>query len=474
MSQNRSKSVVEESPEDLAVEASVLVVDDQAPIRESMVITFRREGYAVASAESGHQALELLAQKPFDLIVTDLRMTGMSGIDVLKKTKELFPDTEVVVMTAYGTIEGAVDAIKSGAYDYLTKPFQPEELTLVAERALERKGLTQRVRRLEKEVRGDHPFEGIITASPGMQGVLRMIEQVARLDSTVLITGESGTGKELVARALHARSPRKDDPLVIVNCGAIPENLQESELFGHTKGSFTGAHADKPGLFDEADGGTAFLDEVGELTPMAQVKMLRFLQNGEARRVGTTLSRLLDVRIIAATNRDLEKSVEDGTFREDLFYRLNVIPIQIPPLRDRQEDIPPLAQHFARRIADRMGMAQPPPISPRAMDRLMKQPWRGNVRELENIIERAAALDRDGILGMDDLPFGETQRKEDKLIDKARQSLLTLQQLEKEYILEVLAECNGSRKNTARRLGITTATLWRKLKLYERENKSEG
>ena len=439
-----------------------------------MVITFRREGYAVASAESGHQALELLAQKPFDLIVTDLRMTGMSGIDVLKKTKELFPDTEVVVMTAYGTIEGAVDAIKSGAYDYLTKPFQPEELTLVAERALERKGLTQRVRRLERAVRGDHPFEGIITASPGMQEVLKMIEQVARLDSTVLITGESGTGKELVARALHARSPRKDDPLVIVNCGAIPENLQESELFGHTKGSFTGAHADKQGLFDEADGGTAFLDEVGELTPMAQVKMLRFLQNGEARRVGTTVSRLLDVRIIAATNRDLEKSVEDGTFREDLFYRLNVIPIQLPPLRERHEDIPPLAQHFARRIADRMGMTQPPPISPRAMDRLMKQPWRGNVRELENIIERAAALDRDGILGMDDLPFGETQRKEDKLIDKAQQSLLTLQQLEKEYILEVLAECNGSRKNTARRLGITTATLWRKLKLYERESTSQG
>ena len=458
----------------MAIEASVLVVDDQAPIRESMVITFRREGYAVSSAASGHQALELLAQKPFDLIITDLRMTGMSGIDVLKKTKELFPDTEVVVMTAYGTIEGAVEAIKSGAYDYLTKPFQPEELTLVAERALERKGLTQRVRRLEQAVRGDHPFEGIITASPGMQEVVKMIEQVARLDSTVLITGESGTGKELVARALHARSPRKQDPLVIVNCGAIPENLQESELFGHTKGSFTGAHADKQGLFDEADGGTAFLDEVGELTPMAQVKMLRFLQNGEARRVGTTVSRLLDVRIIAATNRDLEKSVVDGTFREDLFYRLNVIPIQLPPLRDRQEDIPPLAQHFARRIADRMGMAQPPPISPRAMDRLMKQPWRGNVRELENIIERAAALDRDGILGMDDLPFGDTQRKEDKLIDKARQSLLTLQQLEKEYILEVLAECNGSRKNTARRLGITTATLWRKLKLYERESTSEG
>ena len=239
MSENRAKSIVEDSSEELAHEAAVLVVDDQAPIRESMVITFRREGYAVSSAESGDQALLLLAQKPFDLIVTDMRMTGMSGIDVLKSTKELFPDTEVVVMTAYGTIEGAVDAIKSGAYDYLTKPFQPEELTLVAERALERKGLTQRVRRLEKAVRGGHPFEGIITASPRMQDVLKMVEQVARLDSTVLITGESGTGKELVARALHARSPRKDNPLVIVNCGAIPENLQESELFGHTKGSFT-------------------------------------------------------------------------------------------------------------------------------------------------------------------------------------------------------------------------------------------
>jgi two-component system response regulator HydG len=302
-----------------------------------------------------------------------------------------------------------------------------------------------------------------------MSEVLKMIEQVARLDSTVLITGESGTGKELAARALHALSPRKDKPLVIVNCGAIPENLQESELFGHTKGSFTGAHADKRGLFDEAHGGTAFLDEVGELTPMAQVKMLRFLQNGEVRRVGTTTSRNLDVRIIAATNRDLEKSVKDGAFREDLYYRLNVIPIELPPLRERREDIPPLVQHFMRRIADRMGAGQAPAISPRAMDLLMKHPWRGNVRELENIIERAAALDRDGILGMDDLPFGDPQRSEDRIIDRARRGALSLAELEKEYILEVLAESGGSRKNTAKRLGITTATLWRKLKQYEKE-----
>ena len=373
-------------------------------------------------------------------------------------------------MTAYGTIEGAVEAIKSGAYDYLTKPFQPQELTLVAQRALERKGLTQRVRLLEQAVRDQDPFKDIISASPAIDEVLKMVDQVARLDSTVLITGESGTGKELVARALHALSPRKDKPLVIVNCGAIPENLQESELFGHTKGAFTGAHVDKRGLFDEAHGGTAFLDEVGELTPMAQVKMLRFLQNGEVRRVGTTASRNLDVRIIAATNRNLHKEVEGGGFREDLFYRLNVIPIELPPLRDRREDIPALALHFMRRIAERMDIRNPPPISPRAMDLLLKQPWRGNVRELENIMERASALDRDGIIGIDDLPFGDSHRNEDRIIDHARTSALTLAEIEKEYILEVLAECGGSRKNTAKRLGITTATLWRKLKLYEKES----
>ncbi len=469
MSANQSRPIAEEETE-IAPGVSVLVVDDQAPIRESMVITFRREGYDVQSAKSGEEAIDLLFNHPFDLVVTDLRLGGISGIEVLKRAKELFPDTEVVVMTAYGTIEGAVEAIKSGAYDYLTKPFQPQELTLVAQRALERKGLTQRVRLLEQAVRDQDPFADIISASPVIDEVLKMVDQVARLDSTVLITGESGTGKELVARALHALSPRKDKPLVIVNCGAIPENLQESELFGHSKGAFTGAHADKRGLFDEAHGGTAFLDEVGELTPMAQVKMLRFLQDGEVRRVGTTASRNLDVRIIAATNRNLHKEVEGGAFREDLFYRLNVIPIELPPLRDRREDIPALALHFMRRIAERMDIRNPPPISPRAMDLLLKQPWRGNVRELENIMERASALDRDGIIGMDDLPFGDSHRNEDRIIDRARTSALTLAEIEKEYILEVLAECGGSRKNTAKRLGITTATLWRKLKLYEKES----
>ncbi len=448
---------------------AVMVVDDQSSIRESVVITFRREGYFVDSAESGEQAMELLSTRPFDLVLTDLRLGGMDGIELLEYIKKMFTDTEVVMMTGYGTIEGAVEAIKSGAYDYITKPFQPEELTLVARRALERKGLTQKVRVLEETVRRQAPLDGIVSASPIMNEVLKVVSQVARLDSTVLITGESGTGKEVIARALHALSPRNDRRLVTINCGAIPENLQESELFGHTKGAFTGAYADKRGLFDEAHSGTAFLDEVGELTPMAQVKMLRFLQNGEVRRVGTTSSRNLDVRIIAATNRDLEKSVEDGSFREDLFYRINVIPIQLPPLRERREDIPALAQHFLAGIAKRMNQEDSMSISPRAMDLLMNQPWRGNVRELENVVERAAALDRDGIVGMDDLPFAESERSEDRVIEQARQKSLTLAELEREYILEVLAECAGRRKTTAKRLGITTATLWRKLKQYEKD-----
>jgi DNA-binding NtrC family response regulator len=378
------------------------------------------------------------------------------------------PETELVVMTASGRTEEAVEAIKAGAYDYVTKPLRPPELLLVTRRALERKGLTQKVRVLEQAVRSRHPLSDIIGTSPEMSDVLRLVRQVARLDSTVLVTGESGTGKELVARALHQLSPRQDHPLVIVDCGTIPENLRESELFGHTKGAFTGAHADKRGLFEEAHGGTAFLDEIGELTPSAQVKMLRFLQDGEVRRVGATASRKLDVRIIAATNRDLEKCVEDNTFREDLYYRLNVIPIHLPALRERKEDVPLLAQHFIKAAADRAGTLPPPTLSPRALSSLVANPWRGNVRELENVLERAIALDRDGIIGLDDLAVAEPHKVEDRMIERARKNSLTLDQLEREYTLEILAECGGSRKKTAERLGITTATLWRKLKRYEK------
>ncbi len=449
--------------------ASVLVVDDEAGIRESMAILFRREGYQVQAVESGERAVEILDREPFDLVITDLRLTGMNGIEVLQRVKHASPETEMVVMPAYGTIEGAVEAIKKGAYDYLTKPFQPEELTLVAGRALERKGLAQKVKVLEETVRSREPFGGIVGTSEVMRDVLGMVSKVARVETTVLITGESGTGKELIARALHAQSPRRDKPLVIVNCGTIPDNLQESELFGHAKGAFTGAHQDKRGLFEEAHGGTAFLDEVGELTLAAQVKMLRFLQDGEVRKVGTTESRNLNVRILSATNRDLEKAVAEGSFREDLFYRLNVIPIILPPLRDRPEDIPPLVHHFVKLASNRLGINHSLTISPRALRLLTVQPWRGNVRELENVLTRAIALDRDGILGIDDLPFGDSEKSEDKIILRARQGAFTLSDLERDYILEVLAEYGGSRVKTAERLGITTATLWRKLKQYEKE-----
>ncbi len=451
------------------VHATVMVIDDEAGIRESMAILFRREGYRVEAVESGERAVEILDAAPFDLVITDLRLTGMSGVEVLKQVKQASPETEVVVMTAYGTIEGAVEAIKAGAYDYLTKPFQPEELTLVAGRALERKRLAQKVKVLEETVRSREPFMGVVGTSKAMRDVLRVVDKVARIDTTVLISGESGTGKELIARALHARSQRKDRPLIIVNCGTIPDNLQESELFGHVQGSFTGAHKDKRGLFEEAHCGTAFLDEVGELTPAAQVKMLRFLQDGEVRKVGSTSARNLDVRILAATNRNLEKSAEEGSFREDLYYRLNVIPVNLPALRERPEDIPPLVQHFVKLASTQLNVTHPPTVPPRALRLLAAQPWRGNIRELENVIRRAIALDRDGILGIDDLPFGDSEKSEDKILLRARQGSFTLSNLERDYILEVLAEYGGSRVKTAERLGITTATLWRKLKQYEKE-----
>ena len=447
--------------------ASILLIDDQHEVRERSRATFRRNGYETHAVENGEQALEALAQRPFDLVVTELRLPRMDGAEILRTVKRTSPETEVVITTASDALEGAMAAVKAGAYDYIVKPLHLPALLLTVRRALERKSLAQKVRVLERAMEGRASFDGLIGTSPAISEVLKMVEQVARLDSTVLVSGESGTGKELVGRALHALSPRKDKPLVIVNCNAIPEGLRESELFGHAKGAFTGAHVDKRGLLEEADEGTAVLDEVEKLTPAAQIKLLRFLQNGEVRRVGTTVSRNLDVRIIASTHSDLEKCVEEQTFREDLYYRLNIIPFQLPPLRERTEDIPLLAQHFARAFAERLGHAAPA-ISSRAMSVLVSRTWEDNVRELEQVIERAIALDRDGVIGLDDLPFADSPTASDKIIDRARSNTLTLSQLEREYILEVLAESGGSRKKTAEKLGITTATLWRKLKRYEK------
>ena len=467
MSKLPTKTRQRSSATDPAGAASILLIDDESEVREISLATLRRNGYETHAVESGEEALKVLAQRPFDLVVTELRLSGMDGTEILRTVKRTSPDTEVVVTTASATLEGAMEAVKAGAYDYVAKPFQPQALVLTVRRALEHKGLAQKVRVLERAMEGRASFAGLIGTSAAITEVLKMVEQVARLDSTVLISGERGTGKELVGRALHNLSPRKDKPLVIINCDAIPESLRESELFGHAKGAFAGAHADKRGLLEEANEGTAFLDEIERLTPAAQIKMLRFLQNGEVRRVGTTVSRNLDVRIIASTHRDLEKCVEEQTFREDLYYRLNIIPFHLPPLRERTEDIPLLAQHFARASAARLGHATPA-ISSRAMSVLVSHTWEDNVRELEQVIERAIALDRDGVIGLDDLPFADSPAASDKIIDRARSNTLTLSELEREYLLEILAESGGSRKKTAEKLGITTATLWRKLKRYEK------
>jgi DNA-binding NtrC family response regulator len=434
-----------------------------------MISTLRRKGYEIHTASEPEQALGVLNRTPIDVVVMDSKLAGMEELFVMKQVKTLSPQTEIVLVLTEGNVETALKSIKAGAYDYLTTPFRPDELNYTVGRALEKKRLSDRVRVLEEETCFQKLTENIVGTSRAMTDVLKVVRQVARLDSTVLVSGENGTGKELIARTLHSLSPRKNMPYVVVSCSAIPEDLQEAELFGHTKGGAGGAKTTKRGLFEEAHGGTVFLEEVVDLSASAQTSMLRFLQNGQVTKVGTTVGRSLDVRVIAAANRDLEKSVEDKTFIEDLFYRLNVVPIHIPPLRDRPEDIPLLAQRFIERSAAKIGIHPAPSISARVNNLFVAQPWRGNVRELECTIERAVALDRDGVIGMDDVPLGESQRSEDKVLDRARKNSLTLSKLEREYILEVLSECGGSRKKTAERLGITTATLWRKLKQYEQE-----
>lgn len=446
--------------------SSILILDERSSAWDSFAGTLRRSGHVIHFADNDEQALDELAKKTFELIVTHVK-PGTDGIGLVKKLKSASPDTEVIVTTTRETMTHALRATKAGAYNYLVEPFHREELVLAVHHALERRRLTDRIRLLEGESPHRHPFEGIIFRSPSMSDLIKTVQQVARIDSPVLISGENGTGKELIARALHDLSPRRDSPLITVSCGVIPPDLQEVEIFGPAGDKLPNGARRKPGLFAEARGGSVFLDEVSELAPRAQAAMLRYLQNREVSGADTVGGRAPEVRVIAATKEELDQSVARGTFREDLYYRLNVIPIHIPPLRDRAEDIPLLAQRFVEVASHRLGIASPPAISPRVMSAFLTQPWPGNVRELECSIERAIALDRDGVIGMDDLPAGEPQRSEDKVIDRARQNSLTLSELEREYILEVLAECGGSRKRTAERLGITTATLWRKLKQYE-------
>lgn len=446
---------------------SILVVEDQKNMRESLVIAFKRAGYNVDSVESGEKVVELQKNHVYDLVVVDLKMEAMDGLEVLSRIKRITPSTEVIVMTAFGTIDSAIQAMRNGAYDYVTKPFQLSDILSVVERALEKKRLSDKVNNLQKGVKEKYKFEGVIGNSPVMMRLLNILVELTNSESTVLITGESGTGKELIARAIHNNSRRSDKPFVVVNCGALPENLQESELFGHVMGSFTGAVKDKKGIFLEAEGGTLFLDEIGETSLSTQVKLLRFLQNGEIRKVGDNKPIYLDIRIIVATNKNLEEATKNGSFRKDLFYRLNVIRIHLPPLRERKEDITLLISYFVNLYSIKL-KKRPPEISGDAMALLLNYTWPGNVRELENVIERAVTLAKGSHITVADLAL-QTVSPADTINVMIEMGGIraALAQEERKTIVESLRRCAGNRKQAASSLGISTTTLWRKMKEYQ-------
>ena len=461
-------------------DGKILVVEDQDAMRESLVIAFKDEGYQVEGVASGEEAIQRLnSNNVYDLVVTDLKMKKVDGLEVLKAVKNANSSTEVVLITAYGTISTAVQAIRDGAYDYVTKPFRHQEILKAAKKAIEKKMLKDRVRYLEGEIRDKYKFEGIVGNSNAMLEVLKITSRVCRTESTVLVTGESGTGKELIARAVHYNSPRKDGPFVVINCGALPENLQESELFGHVKGAFTGAIRDKMGLFQQAQKGTVLLDEIGETLPSTQVKLLRFLQDGEIRPVGGNKSIFVDTRIIAATNENLEKAVELGRFRKDLFYRINVIRIHIPPLRERREDIPLLVEYFLEKILEKFKKGKRV-FSEEAMYAFMNYDWPGNIRELQNMIERAVALSKSEIINVDELPlpvpveeFAALSRN--PLDDERKKSFIvtTLAEQEKNAIIDALNKYGGNQTKVSQVLGISTTTLWRKIKKYRIKSQHE-
>jgi DNA-binding NtrC family response regulator len=448
----------------------VLVVDD----KETILGLFQRvlaDGYDVTTAEDGTRALALIASGDFDVVLTDIKMPGVDGFTILRETKRLDPDIEVILMTAYGSVAKAVEAMKEGAYDYLTKPFEPDEALLAVQRAAERKLLRQQAHDLRAALLGANRFENMVGKSAAMQKVFELMRRAAATDSTVLVTGESGTGKELVARAIHYASARKERKFVPVNCGAIPESLMEAELFGHVKGSFTGATADRRGLFEEADGGTLFLDEIGELPLQLQVKLTRALQERAVRRLGATEERKVDVRVIAATNVDLREAVPGGRFREDLFYRLNIFPLRLPPLRQRTDDIPMLAMLFL----DRHSRGRSLPIEgfvPEALAAMLRYEWPGNVRELENAVERALAVSDGPRISLEALPdevaaLGGRAPTSDLATLSYRDAVdLARDRASRQYLVALLKEFGGNVTAAAERAGMERESLHRLLKRY--------
>ncbi|OGP68884.1 MAG: two-component system response regulator [Deltaproteobacteria bacterium RBG_16_44_11] len=449
---------------------SILIVEDGQSQREMLRDFLLAEGHNVAEAENGEKAIETVLNNHFDLILLDYKMPGMDGLEVLKEIKHINPEIDVVIITAYGTIETAVEAIKVGAVDYITKPVELDELLILVNRVAERRQLIRENELLREELgKKGITADKIVYKSPRMAEVINMAGRVAASKASVLIQGESGTGKELLARLIHQLSPRANKPIIVVNCVALHENLLESELFGHEKGSFTGATSRRIGRFEEADGGTLFLDEIGELTPSVQVKLLRFLQEREFQRLGSNTNIQVDVRVISATNRDLEVQVKEGTFREDLFYRLKVVTMSLPPLRERKEDLRILINHFIDKFAKENGK-NIKDLTSEARDLLLKYDYPGNVRELVNILERAVVIARDEYITTDDLPFQAATLARNS--DKKPASLLreSVEVLEKKLIAGAMEQAEDNQTKAAEILGLSERMLRYKLKKYSSKN----
>jgi len=450
---------------------TLLIIDDEENMRHMLQAMVGRHGYAVETAADGAQALQLIAGRRFDFILCDVRMPEMDGIAFLAAARDLLERTTVIMMSAYGSIDTAIEAMKAGAYDFISKPFKADEVIMALRKAEEREALRQENLQLRREIeamRGQDGFARIITNSPEMQAVLKLAAKAARYDSTVLITGESGTGKELMARGIHDASPRREQPFIALNCGGIPANLLESELFGYLKGAFTGADRSRRGLFEEAEGGTLLLDEIGELPLSLQVKLLRVLQEREIRPLGASACRKIDVRILAATARDLAAEVQAGRFREDLYFRLNVIQIVIPPLRRRRSDIPLLCRHFLEKVRKEMAI-EITRVMPEVMELFDRYDWPGNVRELENIIHRGAVIADDQAIRVDHLPqYMKEQRSAAKCLDDFDGFSLKQAQeiMEEELIVKALDETGGNRVQASKLLEISYPSLLSKIKKY--------
>lgn len=437
----------------------ILIVDDELSVRASLNEWFLEDGFKVETAESAEDALHKMHAGPFDLILLDIKMPGMDGITLQRKIKEIDPKVVIIIMTAYASVETAVEALKLGAFDYVTKPFDPDDLSRLVRNALKQKELTDENVQLKEKITELAGVTEMVGQSEGMKRVLELVDTVAETDSTVLIRGESGTGKELIARAIHSRSKRRYFPIVPVNCGAIPETLLESELFGHEKGAFTGAQYRRKGKIELANGGTLFLDEIGDISAKMQVDLLRVIESKRFSRIGGGEEIQVDFRLICATNKNLEKLVEEGIFREDLYYRINVFTIFIPPLRERKSDILPLAEYFIQKYARTMGKPVKK-ISSAAQEILLAYPWPGNVRELENAIERAMVVGKHSEIMREDLPL-HLNGLESKNLD-----LLKLEDLEKQHIEKILTDTKGNISRAANLLGIDRVTLYNKIKKY--------